>query len=196
MRCRHRGLSPRTVRWTHIVLKIALDYAVDERPTHRQESGDTKQVSADAASHAYLTHRKTSRRAIGRLWGSRLGLVLANTGLRFGERTGLNVEDVDIGARAHSSPPLRYPTGRLSRRAHGGGSILALYWPDRQVRCPHPGVEQIGNTTIDLQTCLWPGPGSNRRPSAFQAVVDPSEFRLPWSARCESADLDPMEQLD
>jgi hypothetical protein len=46
---------------------------------------------------------------------------------------------------------------------------------------------------VELYKLWWPGPGSNRRPSAFQAVLHPSKFRLPWSACCERAYLDHLE---
>ena len=35
-----------------------------------------------------------------------------------------------------------------------------------------------------------------QRPSAFQAVLHPSKFRLPWSACCERAHLDHLGRLD
>ena len=78
------GLSPRTVRWTHTVLKMTLDYAVaDGRLIAKNPATRTKFPPMRRTTHIYLTARE---------------VVLAYTGLRFGELTGLDVEDVDLAA--------------------------------------------------------------------------------------------------
>ena len=64
------GLSPRTVRWTHTVLKMSLDYAIDDGRLIAKNPAHANQVPADAANHPHLSHRKRSRPAVGCLWGS------------------------------------------------------------------------------------------------------------------------------
>jgi integrase len=94
------GLSPRTVRWTHTVLKMTLDYAVDDgRLIAKNPATRTKFPPMRRTTHTYLTAREVAE--LAEACGSQgdVVLILAYTGLRFGELTGLNVEDVDIEAR-------------------------------------------------------------------------------------------------
>ena len=74
-------------------------------------------------------------------------LILAYRGLRFGELTGLNVEAVDVDARR----------------------IRVRRSPHRRVGFRDPEWATEAKSPFELQKCWWPGPGSNRRPSAFQA---------------------------
>jgi len=94
------GLSPRTVRWTHTVLKMTLDYAVDDgRLIAKNPATRTKFPPMRQTTHIYLTAREVAE--LTDACGSQGDVVaiLAYTGLRFGELTGLNVEDVDVAAR-------------------------------------------------------------------------------------------------
>lgn len=87
------------MRWTHSVLKMTLDRAV-ERPAPRQEPASrTKFPPMRQATHVYLTVGEVA--TLAQTCGAQgdVVLLLAYTGLRFGELTGLNVEDVDLGAR-------------------------------------------------------------------------------------------------
>jgi len=94
------GLSPRTVRWTHTVLKMTLDYAVDDgRLIAKNPATRTKFPPMRRTTHIYLTAREVAE--LTDACGSQGDVVaiLAYTGLRFGELTGLNVEGVDVAAR-------------------------------------------------------------------------------------------------
>lgn len=94
------GLSPRTVRWTHTVPKMSLDYAVDDgRLIAKNPASRTKFPPMRPTTHVYLTAREVAE--LSEVSGTQgdVVLILAYTGLRFGELTGLNVEDVDIRAR-------------------------------------------------------------------------------------------------
>ncbi|WP_068274814.1 tyrosine-type recombinase/integrase [Aldersonia kunmingensis] len=94
------GLSPRTVRWTHSVLKMCLDYATEnglligKNPATR-----TRFPPMHHRDHIYLTAAEVAE--LARTCGAQGDVVrvLAYTGLRFGELTGLNVEDVDLQTR-------------------------------------------------------------------------------------------------
>jgi integrase len=94
------GLSPRTVRWVHSVLKMALDYAIDDGllPS-RNPAGRTKFPPPRHTSHTYLTTGEVA--ALAETCGTQGDVVklLAYTGLRFGELVGLRVEDVDLQSR-------------------------------------------------------------------------------------------------
>ena len=93
------GLSPRTVRWTHSVLKMTLDYAVDGGHVAKNPASRTRFPPMRSTTHTYL--RSTEVTALAEACGTQgdVVLILAYTGLRFGELTGLNVEDVDLHAR-------------------------------------------------------------------------------------------------
>jgi Phage integrase, N-terminal SAM-like domain len=89
------GLSPRTVRWTHTVLKMTLDYAVDDgRLIAKNPATRTKFPPMRRTTHTYLTAREVAGLAEACGPQGDVVLILAYTGLRFGELTGLNVEDV------------------------------------------------------------------------------------------------------
>ena len=94
------GLSPRTVRWVHSVLKMSLDYAIDDGllPS-RNPAARTKFPPQRYTSHTYLSTGEVA--ALARVCGAQGDVVtlLAYTGLRFGEMVGLRVEDVDLQAR-------------------------------------------------------------------------------------------------
>jgi integrase len=94
------GLSPRTVRWTHSVLKMCLDYAADGGQLNgKNPAGRSKFPPMRQTPHIYLTTAEVA--ALTLACGSQGDVVslLAYTGLRFGELTGLNVEDIDLKAR-------------------------------------------------------------------------------------------------
>ena len=94
------GLGPRTVRWTHTVLKMTLDHAVDAgHLIAKNPAARTKFPPMRPTTHIYLTAAEAA--ALARAPGDQgdVVMILAYTGLRFGELTGLNVEDVELDAR-------------------------------------------------------------------------------------------------
>ena len=94
------GLSPRTLRWIHSVLKMTLDYAIEDgQLLARNPAARTKFPTLRQASHTYLTTSEVA--ALAEACGSQgdVVLLLAYLGLRYGELVGLRVEDVDLTAR-------------------------------------------------------------------------------------------------
>ncbi|WP_077101541.1 tyrosine-type recombinase/integrase [Mycobacterium terramassiliense] len=104
------GLGPRTVRWTHTVLRMTLDHAItDKRLRGKNPASNVRFPAMGETSHVYLTAVEVAK--LAELCDTTTGedsraakqgdvvLMLAYTGLRFGELTGLNVEDVDVEAR-------------------------------------------------------------------------------------------------
>jgi integrase len=94
------GLSPRTVRWIHSALKMTLDHACEAgQLSARNPAARTKFPPLRATPHTYLSTAEVA--ALTLACGAQGDVVslLAYTGLRFGELTGLNVEDVDLKAR-------------------------------------------------------------------------------------------------
>ena len=94
------GLGPRTVRWVHSVLKMTLDYAIDDgQLASRNPAARTKFPPLRQASHTYLTTAEVWALSIACGPQGDVVLILAYTGMRFGELVGLRVEDVDLKAR-------------------------------------------------------------------------------------------------
>jgi integrase len=94
------GLSPRTLRWVHSVLKMCLDHAAEDLLlVSRNPAARTKFPPPQLTTHTYLTAAEVA--ALTLACGAQGDVVslLAYTGLRFGELTGLKVEDVDLKAR-------------------------------------------------------------------------------------------------
>lgn len=105
-------LSPASIRKVHRVLSQALDYAVKAR---RLSSNPAKGVSlprVEQAEKRYLTHAQVDQlaEAVGAEWRL-LVLVLAYTGLRWGELAALKVSRLDLLRRriivAESVTPIR-----------------------------------------------------------------------------------------
>lgn len=94
------GLSPRTVRWTHTVLKMTLAYAIDDgRLIAKNPAARSKFPPMRRTTHIYLSAREVAELSGACGVQGDVVLILAYSGLRFGELTGLNVEDVDVDAR-------------------------------------------------------------------------------------------------
>ncbi len=94
------GLSPRTVRWVHSVLKMCLDHAADDGLlVSRNPAARTKFPPLRPTMHTYLTTSEVAALTLACGPQGDVVSLLAYTGLRFGELTGLNVEDVDLKAR-------------------------------------------------------------------------------------------------
>jgi integrase len=104
------GLGPRTVRWTHSVLRMTLDHAIaDNKLRGKNPAASVRFPPMRQTSHVYLTAVEMAK--LAELCDTAPGedsraakqgdvvLILAYTGLRFGELTGLNVEDIDLPAR-------------------------------------------------------------------------------------------------
>lgn len=94
------GLGPRTVRWVHSVLKMTREYAIDDgQLLSRNPATRTKFPPLRQAPHTYLTTSEVAALAEGCGDQGNVVLLLAYTGMRFGELVGLRVEDVDLDAR-------------------------------------------------------------------------------------------------
>jgi integrase len=79
---------------------MTLDYAIDDgRLIAKNPATRTKFPPMRRTTHTYLTAREVAELAHACGPQGDVVLILAYTGLRFGELTGLNVEDVDIEAR-------------------------------------------------------------------------------------------------
>jgi integrase len=79
---------------------MTLDYALDDgRLIAKNPAMRTKFPPIRRTTHTYLTAREVAELAEACGAQGDVVLILAYTGLRFGELTGLNVEDVDIEAR-------------------------------------------------------------------------------------------------
>lgn len=94
------GLGPRTVRWVHSVLKMTLDYAIDDgQLLSRNPAARTIFPPLRQTTHTYLTTAEVA--ALAEACGRQgdVVILLAYTGMRFGELVGLRVEDVELDVR-------------------------------------------------------------------------------------------------
>jgi integrase len=99
---------------------------------------------ARRTTHTYLTAREVADLADFCGAQGDVVLILAYSGLRFGELTGLNVEDVDLGARRiRVRHDLRHTYASLSRRA---GADLRLL----QKAMGHASITVTAHTYADL----------------------------------------------
>src|SRR5262245_21561712 len=91
------GLSSRTVRWIHSVLKMTLDFAIDDgQLLARNPASRTKFPPLRQTSHTYLTTSEVATLADVCGPGGDVVILLAYIGLRFGVLVGLWVSDVDL----------------------------------------------------------------------------------------------------
>ncbi|SHU93457.1 prophage integrase [Mycobacteroides abscessus subsp. abscessus] len=92
-------VGPRTRRWRHSVLRMVLQYAVEQDWLVKNPSTATSFPPMPTHDHTYLTADEVERLAT--LCGQQgdIVLILAYTGLRWGELTGLRVTDIDLPAR-------------------------------------------------------------------------------------------------
>lgn len=92
-------VGPRTLRWRHSVLRMVLAYSLDEGWVVRNPCAGTTFPPLREREHVYLTANEVDQLAT--LCGTQgdIVTVLAYTGLRWGELTGLRVSDVDLAAR-------------------------------------------------------------------------------------------------
>jgi len=91
----HR-LSPTVVRRTHQVLSGVLADAVRDNLTARNPAAGVKLPRLTSRRKKYLTHRQVAALADAAGEHGALVLMLAYTGLRWGEAIGLKVEDLDL----------------------------------------------------------------------------------------------------
>ena len=104
------GLGPRTVRWTHSVLRMTLDHAIADKKLRGTNAASTVRFPPmGETSHVYLSAAEVAK--LAELCDAAAGedsrvarqgdvvALLVYTGLRFGELAGINVEDVDLQAR-------------------------------------------------------------------------------------------------
>jgi integrase len=154
------GLGPRTVRWTHSVLRMTLDHAItDKRLRGKNPASSVRFPAMGETSHVYLTAVEVAKLAelcvTATAEDSRAAkqgdvlLILAYTGLRFGELTGLNVEDVDLEARRiRVRRSITQLSGRLiegpPKSRAGRRSVPNSATADADPETPDPGADSWG----------------------------------------------------
>lgn len=92
-------VGPRTRRWRHSVLRMVMQYAVEQDWLVKNPATATSFPPMPAHDHTYLTADEVEHLAT--LCGPQgdIVLILAYTGLRWGELTGLRVADINLAAR-------------------------------------------------------------------------------------------------
>lgn len=105
------------MRWVHSVLKMTLDYAnEDGQLLSRNPSARTKFPRLRQTSHTYLTTSEVA--ALAEACGSQgdVVLLLAFTGMRFGELVGLRVEGRRPQSPQDPGPSIDHPGRRKADR--------------------------------------------------------------------------------
>jgi Phage integrase family len=92
-------VGPRTRRWRHSVLRMVLQYAVEQDWLVKNPATTTTFPRMPTHDHTYLTADEVEHLAT--LCGAQgdIVLILAYTGLRWGELTGLRVTDINLTTR-------------------------------------------------------------------------------------------------
>lgn len=93
------GRSPCTVRWVHSVLKMTLGYAIEDgQLLSRNPASRTKFPPVRTTTHTSLTTSEVAALAAACGQQGDVVLLLAYSGMRFGELVPLQVEDMDLSA--------------------------------------------------------------------------------------------------
>jgi integrase len=155
------GLAPRTVRWTHTVLRMVLDHAIEDKMIYgKNPASKVRFVPLRETTHVYLTAAEVEK--LAELCGTQgdVVMILAYTGLRFGELTGLNVEDVALTTRRIR---VRRSITQLSGRLIEG-----------------PPKSRAGRRSVPIPTRLIPILDRRiaDRPAGEPAITSPKGFRL------------------
>lgn len=92
-------VGPRTRRWRHSLLRMVMQHAIEQDWLVRNPASSTTFPPMPVRHHVYLTAVEVDQLAC--LCGDQgdVVLILAYTGLRFGELVGLRVGDVNLSTR-------------------------------------------------------------------------------------------------
>lgn len=91
--------APSTVQDIHGVLAAILDEAVDERRIPANPAKGVQLPRREPVDHDYLTHRQVAALAMECSRGGEIVMLLAYSGLRWGELAALRPRDVDLSRR-------------------------------------------------------------------------------------------------
>jgi integrase len=121
------GLSPSTVRQTHLVLSGLLKYAVRDGRLAKNPSDGIRLPRLQQRSRGYLNHDQAQRLALKAGTQFDVVLLLSYTGLRWGELAALRVQSVDFDRhRLEISEAVTEPRGTIvwgSPKSHERRSV-------------------------------------------------------------------------
>lgn len=122
-----RGLSGKTIANLHGLLSASFTTAVRDgvRPDNPSTGMRLPRTTHTEREHCYLTHAEFAEvHSFIPQHYQPLAMLLAGTGIRFGEATALQVHDVDLGAREARIRRAWKPTGEGGQRRLGPTKTL------------------------------------------------------------------------
>lgn len=122
-----RGLSGKTIANLHGLMSAAFSTATRDgvRPDNPSTGMRLPRTTHTEREHCYLTHDEFAEiHALIPRHYQPLAMLLAGTGIRFGEATALQVHDIDLGAREARIRRAWKPTGEGGQRRLGPTKTL------------------------------------------------------------------------
>ncbi|MBI5160744.1 MAG: site-specific integrase [Micrococcales bacterium] len=168
------SLGPSAVRQTHLVLSGVMKYAVRDGRLARNPCDDIRLPRLVKRQRGYLTHEQVA--ALVRELGGQgdVALLLAYTGLRWGEMAALRVERVDLARRRlEVAEAVSEPRGQLiwgSPKSHERRSVPfpSLLVESLTRRC----AGRNGDALVFVGTDGGVLRGNNFRPRFFDPAID------------------------
>ncbi|WP_280373908.1 tyrosine-type recombinase/integrase [Nocardia wallacei] len=173
-----RGLSASRVTQAYQVLSQVLKFAVKAKRLPVNPAEDIELPTVTQSEKVYLTHVQVLRLGMAAGRFRSLVLVLAYTGIRFGEATALRPVDIDLEAR-------RIRVVRSATFVRGSGTVVSDTKNHTNRSVPVPGV-----LVKELVRLLdGRGPGELVFPSHKGGYLESTEFRWVFDQAAEAAEL-------
>lgn len=173
-----RGLSASRVTQAYQVLSQVLKFAVKAKRLPVNPAEDIELPTVTQSEKVYLTHVQVLRLGMAAGRFRSLVLVLAYTGIRFGEATALRPVDIDLEAR-------RIRVVRSATFVRGSGTVVSDTKNHTNRSVPVPGV-----LVKELARLLdGRGPGELVFPSHKGGYLESTEFRWVFYHAAEAAEL-------
>ncbi|MBF6174294.1 tyrosine-type recombinase/integrase [Nocardia blacklockiae] len=173
-----RGLSASRVTQSYQVLSQILRFAVKAKRLPVNPAEDVELPAATMSEKVYLTHVQVLRLGMAAGRFRSLVLVLAYTGIRFGEATALRPVDIDLEAR-------RIRIVRSATFVRGSGTVVSDTKNHTSRSVPVPGV-LVKELERLLEGCA---PGELVFPSHKGGYLESTEFRWVFDRAAEAAEL-------
>ncbi|WP_280383088.1 tyrosine-type recombinase/integrase [Nocardia wallacei] len=173
-----RGLSASRVKQSYQVLSQVLKFAIKSKRLPVNPAEDVELPAITQSDKVYLTHVQVLRLGMAAGRFRALVLVLAYTGIRFGEATALRARDMDVEAR-------RIRIVRSATYVRGTGTVVSDTKNHTNRSVPVPGVlvKELERLIDGL------GPDALVFPSHKGDYLESAEFRWVFDQAAEAVEL-------